>query len=822
MIRGPRGSSRGRSVELCNMSVECATELNYKPMVRVLQRHNRFSLTTRDCIYLVCEPPGEPYYLGRIMEFVRMNESSVQIDAVRVNWFYRPRDIQRQNSDSRLVFATMHSDVSPLQSIRGKCRIMHKSQILDAEAYRREPNSFYFERLFDKFMRRQYEVIPVNQVINVPEQVRLVLQKRWKYVVVEVNRAKELAMEHRACKRCGDWCASKDSVRCAICKADFHMQCVQPALPRKPTRGFAWSCTPCSRAEARRLDDLRNRELNGLSGEVGDTPRNEMIQTYEDSCASEEDNENTDISGPIDNKARDIPHRDPALQAFTVSRQWPFRYLGVHCNVKDALDSDDRIYPRAASRIGPKYQASVQDWPGRPVEYFEKVKRSIKRTAKAMKGKRSDERAALESPALEGRSSEQEHNSHNRNDDIRAHEVSYLNKTSSSDGTPDSGLIDPAAMSTAERPAWLQEKPGNYTARGEGKTAQRIWLCPIDLSDEFMEAYFHEAKSIAHRLKVDITTPNFIDIALSTLCDHNFVQEDAIRSLNRITRKVISQPTFSQDEKLRFEASVLKNGSDLAQVALDVESKNVAECVRFYYGWKKTPRGSQIWANSEARKPKAGHANKKRQKNTDSELDLIGDSSDDSAYSLSKASKTKQTFRCKFCETTTSSRWRRAPGTILQKTTIVALCNRCADLWRNYAVHWERAEETYKKLHEGGARGRKRRIEEELVKELPANGVKPEKVEHVDIAKPGKKQARSEPKESLRSFSPERPEACAVCRVRDSLRHTVCASCKLRVHPACYGTEYPADNNAWTCDPCLNNTNPTVSMVRYRYFLVPC
>jgi hypothetical protein len=27
------------------------------------------------------------------------------------------------------------------------------------------------------------------------------------------------------------------------------------------------------------------------------------------------------------------------------------------------IDVDDRIYPRAKSRIGPKYQANVADWP---------------------------------------------------------------------------------------------------------------------------------------------------------------------------------------------------------------------------------------------------------------------------------------------------------------------------------------------------------------------------------------------------------------------------------------------------------------------------
>jgi len=63
-----------------------------------------------DHVYLVCEPPGEPYYLGRIMEFLHIsNDSSQPIDALRLNWYYRPKDIGRKVNDTRQVFASMHS-----------------------------------------------------------------------------------------------------------------------------------------------------------------------------------------------------------------------------------------------------------------------------------------------------------------------------------------------------------------------------------------------------------------------------------------------------------------------------------------------------------------------------------------------------------------------------------------------------------------------------------------------------------------------------------------------------------------------------------------
>ena len=90
------------------------------------------------------------------MEFLHTDsdDPNSPIDSLRVNWYYRPRDVQRFNSDSRLVYATMHSDMCPLTSLRGLCTIKHRSEIDDLEAYRRERDTFYFVQVFDRFIRR--------------------------------------------------------------------------------------------------------------------------------------------------------------------------------------------------------------------------------------------------------------------------------------------------------------------------------------------------------------------------------------------------------------------------------------------------------------------------------------------------------------------------------------------------------------------------------------------------------------------------------------------------------------------------------------------
>jgi hypothetical protein len=161
-----------------------------------------------DHVYLVCEPPGEPYYLGRIMEFLHVkNDPTLPIDALRINWYYRPKDIGRKVQDTRMVFATMHSDISPLTSLRGKCQIRHKADVENLASYKQSPDCFWYEKLYDRYIQKNYEVIPTKLVINVPEHVKKVLDERWKYVLTEQGRGKELTSAVKTCKRCTTYCA---------------------------------------------------------------------------------------------------------------------------------------------------------------------------------------------------------------------------------------------------------------------------------------------------------------------------------------------------------------------------------------------------------------------------------------------------------------------------------------------------------------------------------------------------------------------------------------------------------------------------------------
>ena len=138
------------------------------------------------------------------MEFLPSKDKpSGPIEAIRVNWLYRPRDILRKVADTRLVFASMHSDICPLAALRGRCQVAHLSEIANLNDYRNTKDCFWYEKMFDRYIHRYYDVIPTTKVINVPSNVKKVLDERWKFILVEVGKRKELTGAVKTCKKCG-------------------------------------------------------------------------------------------------------------------------------------------------------------------------------------------------------------------------------------------------------------------------------------------------------------------------------------------------------------------------------------------------------------------------------------------------------------------------------------------------------------------------------------------------------------------------------------------------------------------------------------------
>lgn len=119
---------------------------------------------------------GTPYSIARIMEFLpaqgtptfdRAGRRNEPITRVRLAWYYRPSDVSdRTVADSRLLLAAIYSEVCELSQLRARCFVHHRDRISDLAGWKKRPDRFYFTRLFDPWLRKEFEVIPATTVRN--------------------------------------------------------------------------------------------------------------------------------------------------------------------------------------------------------------------------------------------------------------------------------------------------------------------------------------------------------------------------------------------------------------------------------------------------------------------------------------------------------------------------------------------------------------------------------------------------------------------------------------------------------------------------------
>lgn len=699
-----------------------------------------FQLTKGDYIYMVSEPPGEPYYIGRLMGFhAKGNQDLEKIgDDVAssyeflIQWFYRPRDISKNTLDSRLLYASMHSDTCPINSFRGLVTVKHKTEVekfyvpklsgnageaLTAmEYYVLLPNCFYFDKLFDRYMIKFYDIIKTSSLLEFLENETnnnrnyiLALNKRFEFVFMEAPRTKVFINNFTStlsthCNICAEWCPSAESVTCSECSSHFHMLCLDPPLLKKPSRGFSWTCAPCSKK--REIEHLSKKMLM-LSHDNKTTNEDEIL--IKNSWVDLEEINPLDGSGALHQKSPEgirlpkyeacaidylLKDCDVSVAERRLLEEWNIRYLGLHCRLEDAVDPDDRSpYPRASTSLGAKYQASnIPEYEDHPIIYYdvEKAGKDKKKNA----GKRATKK-----------------------------------KSEPSFGRPLSVPPEFEDVSPQDYPLWLQPRPKGYIERGAddgvGETCTLLWKSLAeDESDGFKnhDLFIKRCEPFAEKLGLHPNSPNFLDAIVKIYMSVNGDIEKALAGVKKLTRKFLKEPTLSKDEQRRFEAGVRKYGSELHPIYKEVKTQSSAAIVRYYYIWKKTQKGQAIWGNYPGRKKKK---NKNPEMKVVSPGDAFADSDDDSSYENDKIINQKQLFECKHCRLYVSEAWYKItgfdkPGSSFDEfpeksiDTIAALCFRCAKLWRRYAVYWEDPLEVERK-NTKGVGGYKRKIESELV-----------------------------------------------------------------------------------------------------------
>lgn len=86
---------------------------------------------------------------------------------VRLAWYYRPSDVSdRPVADSRLLLAAIYSEICEINQLRAKCYVVHRDKITDLAGWKKRPDRFYFNRLFDPYIKKEFEVIQSNDVRN--------------------------------------------------------------------------------------------------------------------------------------------------------------------------------------------------------------------------------------------------------------------------------------------------------------------------------------------------------------------------------------------------------------------------------------------------------------------------------------------------------------------------------------------------------------------------------------------------------------------------------------------------------------------------------
>lgn len=662
-----------------------------------------------DCIYMICEPPSDPFYIAKVIGFTKKDASVTTRKASNysfsVCWFYRPRDLNRRTADSRLVYASLHRDTCPIASYRGKVTMMHKSEIDDLDEYKKMPDSFYFDKLYDRYMIKMYDMIPTNKLVHLPQNYYTALNKRFEFVFVEVGKADELLSSPKNCEKCLQWCSSSDSIPCSGCQKSYHLLCLDPPILTKPKRGFAWYCAPCNKRLEEKLAENRGNMLESaqpsqiMKAEAAERRRTTSVETEDDEIKNEDTIDDSEVdSGSLsyEQAAKKFLEADRNI-SFKRRREveeWPYRYLGVHAKFEDALDLQDRPYARAASRLGTKYQcSSVVEWYGHPVKYYDVEDAQSGNGSK--KSKKYNNRAKKSSTPVQTES-----------------EAYLEQKFPLPEEFKDTKVKD--------YPGWLQPKPKGYIERGGDETSTLLWkmppkdFMPEEEAGHMVEKFIEDCAGVAERLKLtSTTTPNFIDAILLILMNNNYDTNKSMYEVQNLTRESLKEPTFSPEEVQRFEDSVRIHGSELYPVYQDVKTQPSAMVVRFYYLWKKTKMGHEIWDNFPGRA-------KNRMKVTDDDSFDLEDPQDDGCYSNSKIMKSNFKFKCMYCESDHSPEWFKAPGALKNEDEHMheGLCYRCAKLWRKYAAKWENPVELLKSQDKkNGGYASKKKVEFALIQE---------------------------------------------------------------------------------------------------------
>lgn len=98
-------------------------------------------------------------------------------------------------------------------------------------------------------------------------------------------------------------------------------------------------------------------------------------------------------------------------------------------------------------------------------------------------------------------------------------------------------------------------------------------------------------------IPLDKHSADRIDRALLELEKNNYDTTKALQEMSKLTEKDFKHVVdWSQKEINAFEQSIREHGHDLNYVKMNVQTKSMADIVRFFYQWKKTDRYETVYS----------------------------------------------------------------------------------------------------------------------------------------------------------------------------------------------------------------------------------
>ncbi|ORY26560.1 BAH-domain-containing protein, partial [Neocallimastix californiae] len=770
-----------------------------------------------DTVYLAPENVNEAYYLGRIMEFVKdQNGSTTQ---AKIAWFLRPRDIlgKKKNFDSRLLLATMHYDVNPISSIRGKCIIKHRSHIEDFESYRQQEDTFYYEKLYDRYSQRLYDVVPVEQIRNLSDTLVLAFYP-YKFIIVDDGKAPDF-VDKRECAVCGKWVDSDVLLDCLHCHRKFHMYCIDPPMTKKPSKGYAWECLEC-------LGYLTENEDEEAGDEMDDSNLILKMNESRNHSTIINNNNNTKYSPKKSKKLSKISiskeeEKEPPLKRNLIppnadefeEPKWPFIYFGDisrrNTFLTDNLDPTD-IFPKTCSRVGKKYQSDIPDLLS-PEEIENQKKVNL------------DEEISNYDTALENEIQERIHNNHNHN---------HNNNNSKGKGRKKRGKIKEQDVPIALR----------------GSKYELVYSKPDEWEDEKVNEYIKKVRDCHSEIK----NMDLFDRALLELHKSNYDIDKSFSIMEKITLKDLDLPTWSKTEIKQFENGIIKYGHELQYVKQEVPTKRRKDVVQYFYRWKKSPRYRLIYSQfCKVHRPgkvfvdlekdkallekegidikkeiedkdhkEASEIEKKTENKTKSEEDNYLSSSENRKHQHDKENhnhnhnqnqKPPEELFCTNCQ---------IPIIPNENSGSQTMCEECLIYWLKYYTQRPLGD----KKNKDNAKLKRKREEEKLkLKKRSSKKMKSQQSTNEHDGANTDDQSKIKMEDLPQTEEPEENLVpCSVCfNYIDTYWNPIiqCISCNLRVHKKCYGIADHDEVTNWQCSRCRNKDNQRSSM---NYTCVLC